>query len=54
MIKEKIEAAEDVLDDVTLQYLSATCPQGKEVLITDSAYLLLSVCRQTILHLSTI
>ena len=41
MIREKIVAAEDVLDDVTLQYLSATCPQGKDLLITDTSYLLL-------------
>jgi len=40
MIREGILAAEDVLDDVTLQYLSATCPQGEAALTVETTNLL--------------
>lgn len=52
MARENIVAPEDVLDDATLQYLSATCPQGKETLVINITWLML-VFWQIIFHLST-
>lgn len=51
MIRDKIAAVEDVLDDVTLQFLSATCPQGRDALTMANVYLS-PVCRQIISHSS--